>query len=307
MANCESRRCPQNGRCNCHHIYDDGSPVPGSGVSDDPYVFESPKVKEIRRPDGGEITLGSSGCLTLDDFIESVIIETNDTVIFPDESGKLTLPEQGLTELLITDHTGASLTISKGDSVFFGTDGDASTDYVIQGYEQPTINGNSIVFPQLKSTRFQGSGTLLSAGQTKTNLPTTFDLFTYNVARTKTTLYLYSGFVKIYADQDVVLNQDDYLAFNIQIFGEGGPYVVSPWSSLGSIRTMAWDRAPGSSSKNFPVHKFVEHPGEKKFGAINDDDLLRVFFSFEGSLYGNTSTPIDFDLKIDWDVSVTKF
>lgn len=305
MADCESRRCAQNGRCNCHHIYDDGSPVPGSGVSDDPYVFESIAIQEVRRSNGAQILVGSNGCATIEDFIQSILIETDNSVIFPDESGVLMLPEQGLTELLITDYSGATLNVSKGDTIFFGTDGDNSTDYVIQGYEQPTIVGSSIIFPQLKSTRYQGTGTLLSVGQTKADLPTTFDLFTHNVARTKTTAFLYSGQVKIEADRDVVLNQDDYLAFSLQIFGEGGFTVVSPFTSLGFIRTLIWDRCPGHSSKNFPVHKIITRENEKNFGDINDDDIMRIFFNPDGQLYGNTSTAIDFDLKISWDISVT--
>ena len=144
--NCRSRRCRQIGRCNCLHVYDDGTLVPGAGTASNPYVHATNPIVCVLESNGVALTPDAARCVTLPDSAQAIEL-LDGTILTPNVNGVVFIPDAYLREFSFSDTEGTTLTVTDGANIAFEIDGGAQQGYVQQGINYPIISGSSIVLP----------------------------------------------------------------------------------------------------------------------------------------------------------------
>ncbi len=297
---CVSRRCAQEGRCNCTHLYDDGTPVSGSGVSDDPYLHESETFECIIDSNGIEVPIDSNRCVTLPQNVSSILLDDG-SVLMPDDDGRIQLPAEGISSFKFLDTDLNELIISTGMTVSFMSDGQDTG--VITGHTGPTIVGNNIEFPQFRSDRYKGSRTLAFSGD-----PLVGNKFVAGIGlnRNQTTNFLIAGKIFLrFSDGDSIPD-----SFQVSVV----PYIedillpapndnipLAPMSF--SEPTLGFSKSEGVPWTRGPRRSYMEIPFSTIYSAQNPANptggSLRLIFV-------NSSTPsAPADVQAGWDYSIT--
>lgn len=146
---CRSRRCRQVGRCNCLHVNDDGTSVPGDGTAANPYRHTTPPITCIIDSNGTQLTPNSSKCITLPNSAAGIEL-ADGTVLNPNINGIVVVPDSYLNEFTIVDSDGTALIVNDGAILNFDMDGGPTQGFVRAGYNHPTIVGTSVIFPAEK-------------------------------------------------------------------------------------------------------------------------------------------------------------
>lgn len=257
MANLSSG-CRKSGRCSCIHLYDDYTPVPGSGTSDDPYIHERPAVKCITRKNGTAIDYNATtGCFILPRHVTELVIDGR--AYAPDLNGRVTLPSNlniHLSAFKIRDPNSNVLDVTEGTLVNFIMDGDPTVGVV--GNEYPVISGSSVVFPQMKvrEIREDFNQTLIgtnSAGGISLNVTdgATVNLAELNFGRQKLTQYtLHLSLAIQENDASIAPGNGEYVIFKPEIVPD---VTATGLSTIGELPALVWAPDNGYGHKRYSL------------------------------------------------------
>lgn len=143
---CQSARCSQAGRCNCLHVYDDGTVVPGAGTAANPYVHARAPIVCILDSNGQPLTPDTARCVTLPDSTSAVEL-ADGTILTPNINGIVVIPDTYLTQFTLSDTDGTTLTVTDGGNISFEIDGGSQQGFVQAGNNYPIIQGSAVVLP----------------------------------------------------------------------------------------------------------------------------------------------------------------
>lgn len=148
---CRTNRCRNAGRCSCLHVYDDGTPVPGDGSQNNPYVHAQPPIVCVLDSNGAPIPPDQNRCITLPPYAKGLRVGGPDgTILYPNANGEIIIPADFISGFSIFDSDGTELFVQNGGSVLYDIDGGPSQSYGLNNNEWPIITGNTVVFPTMK-------------------------------------------------------------------------------------------------------------------------------------------------------------
>lgn len=158
MSNCHDY-CDSEYTCNCIHVYSDGTPIPGSGTEDDPYIHEEPIYKCIKLSNGTPLVPDATGCVTLPDFLQCLVDASGAPLPVDDDTGCVVVPSGVMSHLVVKDAYGNSRAFYGGDVLTVKQDG---ADQTIRNIETPLLVGGTLYFPQLKTRTYSTSEVALN-------------------------------------------------------------------------------------------------------------------------------------------------
>jgi len=142
--------CRGNGICRCLIQYDDGTVLPGSGSSNDPYIIPKPPFSCIVGPDGSILEPNAAGCVRLPQIV-TCILTSEGELITPDEDGCITIPSSDcIRSFFIEDEVNGRILVSDNSTVTFALDPTFTRDKI-------EIVGETVFFPRLKTEEFRRS------------------------------------------------------------------------------------------------------------------------------------------------------
>lgn len=114
--------------CNCVIVYDNGSPVAGSGTPTDPYVIEVTRINTINDYNGTLIVPDSAGAVTLPLYTKCLKDELGNSIAINSTTGCATITATGMTSFNILDSFNISHTIGNASIVKMTIQGDLAVN-----------------------------------------------------------------------------------------------------------------------------------------------------------------------------------
>jgi len=239
--------CAEQLTCTCVHVYSDGTPLEGSGTSDDPYIHELPFYRCMKLSDGTEITPDDTGCITLPDYLTCILDQDGNPLPINPDTGCFVVPSKVMSHLIIKDGYGEERAYYGGDTIKFYLDGQSGS---VNNIELPFLIGDVLYLPQLK---VRENNTSSPIGFTATSI----QVGTINLNRIKATNF----------DADIVLSLSQNTATLAHIAGDSATFKVyminqfDPSTEILIQDNLVWEPNLNSGQRQYVFNEHIYRPG----------------------------------------------